>query len=121
MNVLITIHDKELVVKLASEVEYESETWDNVKRLAKLCKNVIVDTLRLREGRCEPVRISTSKIEILRATLKSGNDVNGLYQLVSQYQSWSVWDLHLTELGFDDCARLAQLLPTLKSAVYGRW
>ena len=38
-----------------------------------------------------------------------------LHQLVSQYQSWQVKGLSLTELGSDDWALLAQLLPRLTS------
>ena len=49
-----------------------------------------------------------------RVELQSGDDVTRLHHLVSQYQSWQVWaGLHLTEIGSDDWALLAQLLPTL--------
>ena len=104
--------NKQLEVNLNSEV-IETMTWDNIKRLATLCKDVNVDTLTLSEGRCEGgVAISTNEIAMTFLHLKSGADVTRLHQLVSQ--SWTVWwSLHLTELRSDDWALLAQLLPTL--------
>ena len=115
---MTNVNNKELVVNLTSEVKYESETWDHIKRLATLCKQVRVSTLRLSEGRCEGVEISTNRISMRRVYLQSGEDVTRLHHLVSQYQSWQVVcgvfsGLYLTELGSDDWALLAQLLPTL--------
>ena len=50
--------------------------------------------------------------------LQSEDDVTRLLYLVSQYESWRVRNgLYLTELGSDDWALLAQLLPTLTSGV----
>ena len=50
------------------------------------------------------------------AHLQSGDDLTRLEKLLSQYESWEVLnDLYLTELGSDDWALLAQLLPTLTS------
>ena len=111
---VINTNNKELVVDLSSEVKYESETWDHIKRLATLCKQVYVPTLRLSEGRCEGVYISTNKIEMWNVSLNPGVGVNGLHHLLSQYESWVVYGgLYLTELRSDDWALLAQLLPTL--------
>ena len=112
-TVLINTNKKELFVDLSSEVKYESETWDHIKRLATLCELVKVNRLRLSEGRCEEVEISTNKIKLKDVHLQSG-DVTKFYHLVSQYESWEVWgDLQLTELGSDDWAQLAQLFPIL--------
>ena len=107
---LRNINSKELFVSLKTEVKYESETGDHIKRLATLCKQVIVTTLRLSEGRCGTVIISTNKILMGYVDLQSGDDVTRLHHLVSQYQSWQVGWLYLTELGSDDWALLAQLL-----------
>ena len=113
---LINIKNKELTVWLESEVKYESETGDHIKRLATLCKQVIVKTLRLSEGRCWRVGISTNKISLYDVYLQSGEDVTRLQHLVSQYQKWEVEDyLYLTELGSDDWALLAQLFSPLTS------
>ena len=111
-DLLTNVNNKQLEVNLNSEV-IETMTWDNIKRLATLCKDVNVDTLTLSEGRCEGgVAISTNEIAMTFLHLKSGADVIRLHQLVSQ--SWTVWwSLHLTELRSDDWALLAQLLPTL--------
>ena len=46
---------------------------------------------------------------------QSGDDMPRLHHLVSQYQLWEVGTLNLKELGSDDWALLAQLLPTLTS------
>ena len=111
---LINTNNKELVVWL-SEVKYESETGDHIKRLATLCK-LNVNTLRLSEGMCDYVKISTNKISMSDVHLKSGEDIPTLHKMVSQYESWEVRDfLQLTELESDDWALLAQLLPTLTS------
>ena len=109
-TVLINTNKKMLGVSLISEVKYESETWDHIKRLATLCERVTVGTLRLSEGSCVVVDISTGHINI-----QSGDDLTRLEKLLSQYVSWEVdfGGLHLTELGSDDWALLAQLLPTL--------
>ena len=45
--------------------------------------------------------------------LKSGEDITRLHNMMSQYESWEVGGLYLTELRSDDWALLAQLLPTL--------
>ena len=42
---LRNINDTGLVFRLPSEVKYESETGDHIKRLATLCKRVRVKTL----------------------------------------------------------------------------
>ena len=88
--VLINIVNREFRVIFRSEVKYESETWDHIRRLATLCKQVEVSTLRLSEGRCDIVTISTNRIEVDSVYLQSGDDVTRLLQLVSQYQSWKV-------------------------------
>ena len=46
-------------------------------------------------------------------SLNPGDGVNELHHLMSQYESWKVDTLALAELGSDDWALLAQLLPTL--------
>ena len=112
---LIDINNKELVVGL-SRIKYDSETFDKINRLARLCKQVTVDELRLSEGICSGVEMSSNKIRMNHVELQSGDDVTRLHHLVSQYQSWEVYDtLDLTELGSDDWALLAQLLPRLIS------
>merc|ERR1711994_1216261 len=66
------------------------------------------------EGSCEVVGVSTNKISMGDVHLKSGKDVTILHKMGSQYESWEVRRaLQLTELGSDDWALLAQLLPTL--------
>ena len=116
-DLLINIDNKELELHLRSEVKYESETGDHIKRLATLCKQVYVGRLRLSEGDCKGVYISTNKISMYFVSLQSG-DITILHHLVTQYQSWQVKNrLHLTELGSDDWALLAQLLPSLPSGV----
>lgn len=114
---LRNINNKQLDVSLNNEVKYESETWDHIKRLATLCKQVQVDKLRLSEGWCVVI-ISTNEISPYEVYLQSGDDVTRLHHLVSQYQSWQVTYLDLLELGSDDWALLAQLLPTLTSVPY---
>ena len=90
---------------------------DSIKRLAALCKNVFVGKLQLSEGHCELVTVSEdeSSISVSDVYLKSGEDVRRLQQVVSQYESWSVSDLCLTELSSDGWTLLPQLLETLDS------
>ena len=116
-TVLINTNNRELVVRLESEVKYASETWDHIKRLATLCNLVTVNTLRLCEGRCKDVDISTNKIEMSRVYLHTGNDITRLHKMVSLYESWRVGGLDLIDLRSDDWALLAQLLPTLTRVV----
>ena len=87
---LRNIDNKQLFVSLETEVKYESETGDRLKRLAALCKQVRVETLRLSKGKCAGVIISTNEISMSSVHLHSGEDVTRLHHLVSQYQSWQV-------------------------------
>ena len=102
-----------------SEVKYEDETWDHIKRLATL-REVNVKTLRLSEGQCDFVRPLTNHISMSYVHIESAEDLARLHDLVSQYMSWAVesW-LYLPELGSDDWELLAQLLPTLTWVGYG--
>ena len=115
-DLLTNINNKLFHLRLSSEVKCNTETVEQIDRLAGLCEQVTVSRLILSEGRCEYVGISTNKITMSRVYLQSGDDVRRLHHLVSQYQSWTVeFDLHLTELGSDDWTLLAQLLPRLTS------
>ena len=122
-DLLTNINSKELLISLSGEVRYNSETWGHIKRLTTLCKQVVVDTVRLSTGMCSTVKPSTNQIEMEKVDLKSGKDVVRLRSLVSQYKSWRVggrwWELggvlSLRYLGSDDWARLAKLLATLTS------
>ena len=123
IDLLTNVNNKELELTLYGVVEYSSEIWDSVKRI-EVCKDVTVNSLRISEGWCEDVRVSTAnnkEIEILNVNLQFEDDVRTLHHLVSQYQSWTVGGLNLTELGCDDWAVLAELLPTLTSSVWWVW
>jgi len=118
-DLLTNINNKQLYLRLSSEVKCNTETVEQIDRLAGLCKHVTVDTLRLSEGMCVNVRITTKEISIYGVYLQSGDDVRRLHHLVSQYQSWTVrYEIYLTELGSDDWTLLAQLLfPRLTTSV----
>ena len=105
-DMLSNVNNKELELLLLGEVKFDSETGDHIKRLTLLCKEVWVDTLRLSEGKCVAVDISSNRIEMYELYLHSGEDVTRLHQLVSQYELWEVeyGGQYLNQLGSDDWA-----------------
>ena len=109
---LRNINNQKLELNLNRELQYEGATWDNIKRLAKLCKEVTVKALKLSEGKCDGVRILENEEEIFtfRVFLRSDDDVTILQDLISQYSYWGVTDLLDLEMGSVDWALVDQLL-----------
>ena len=113
----------EIVKKSGAEylhIDLDKNSPDTVKRVIEQSAVRVGVRLSEKEGYCMNVTFSphTDKINMERVLLYPG-EVTGLTQLLSLYQSWSVWDgLWLNYLGPEDWNELYPVLETLVSV---RW